>query len=247
MINFDLSNSGNEISLPSKSTYLKANEIHIVHLKDVQVADTNTKLGMKKTLKFFFENKDCLVYEDTVFEPRSAERKTSTNGYPQASEYEMFMAKTRLYASIFAPKLLDDMDAHKLPKTTNWDGLITLLQKYYTEGVRSKKEFKLKLISNTAGYATVPGFFLGVNKNDEIYFRNRFVGELTDDIKFTDAELKKIEEQKAIQPTKISDILPTKDDVTNTDGTIGTQIGAIGGGASVGDGDELASLLAGLQ
>ena len=245
MMNFDLSNS-NVISLPSKSSHLKANEIHIVHLKDVQVADINTKLGMKKALKFFFANNEDLVHEDTIFEPRSSERKTSTNGFPQASEYEMFMAKVRIYASIFAPKLLDDMDAHKLPKTTNWDGLITLLQKYYTEGIRSKKEFKIKLISNAAGYATIPGFFLGVNKSDEIYFRNRFVGEVSDDIKFTDAELKKIEEQKAIQPTKIVDIIPNADAVTNTNGTINS-IGTIGGGASAGDGDELASLLAGLD
>lgn len=242
MLTFDLSASDN-ISLPSKSSHLKAGEIHIVHLKDVQVADISTKNGPKKVLKFVFANNEDMVHEDTVFEPRSAERQTSAQGFPQASEYEVFMAKIRIYASIFAPKLLANMDAHKLPKTTSWDNLIILLQKAFSEGIDSKKEFKLKLVPNGAGYATVPGFFLGVNKSDEIYFRNRFIGELTDDIRFTEAELKKIEEQKAIQPTKIADIIPNADAVTNSDGTVG----AIGGGASTGDGDELASLLAGLE
>ncbi len=229
----------NNVQIEKKpSTYLQGNTINTVTLKECKAIDMDTKNGKLKVLEFIFANKDGLVYSDRVFEPRSKERVANQSGFPSPSEYDYFMTKIKMYARVMAPKLFETMNSGKLPVVSSWDQLIALLAKQFNNDLLGKKEFKLKLLKNKDNFATVPRYFLSINKDGEMYVSSRFIGELTDDVDFTKNELKNIEEKEKYTPTAMPNIAPTKDDVL--DMTSGAVIPAndtpaqttFGGGAS---------------
>lgn len=198
------------------STYLQGNTINIVTLKECKAIDLDTKNGKLKVLEFTFANKDGLVYSDRVFEPRSKERVANQSGYPSPSEYDYFMTKIKMYARVMAPKLFETMNSGKLPVVSSWDQLTVLLAKQFNNDLLGKKEFKLKLLKNRDNFATVPRYFLSINKDGEMYISSRFIGELTDDVDFTKSESKTIEEKAKYTPTAMPNVAPTKDDVLDT-------------------------------
>ena len=174
------------------------------------------KNGKLKVLEFTFANKDGLVYSDRVFEPRSKERVANQSGYPSPSEYDYFMTKIKMYARVMAPKLFETMNSGKLPVVSSWDQLTVLLAKQFNNDLLGKKEFKLKLLKNRDNFATVPRYFLSINKDGEMYISSRFIGELTDDVDFTKSESKNIEEKAKYTPTAMPNVAPSKDDVLDT-------------------------------
>ena len=204
----------NNVQIEKKpSTYLQGNTINTVTLKECKSLDMDTKNGKLKVLEFIFANKEGLVYSDRVFEPRSKERVANQSGFPSPSEYDYFMTKIKMYARVMAPKLFETMNSGKLPVVSSWDQLIVLLAKQFNNDLLGKKEFKLKLLKNKDNFATVPRYFLSINKDGEMYVSSRFIGELTDDVDFTKNELKNIEEKEKYTPTTMPNIAPTKDDV----------------------------------
>ena len=74
----------------------------------------------------------------------------------------------------------------------------------------------MKLLKNRDNFATVPRYFLSINKDGEMYISSRFIGELTDDVDFTKSESKTIEEKAKYTPTAMPNVAPSKDDVLDT-------------------------------
>lgn len=251
MINFNFSDDSTKISIPSGPTRLKANTIHNVHVKSVDVVDMDTKNGKMKVLSVVFEDNDGLFYDDRIFEPRSQERKTGTNGKLNPSEYDLFMTKIRLYAKTFAPTLYKIMNDKKLPVTNSWEALITQLSKAFAEGVKAKTVFKLKILKN-GSYPAIPRFFLKFNENGEMFISTKFISSIDEDLEFSEYELKKIKEEEALKPTTMTDI-PVSDVVMDmTKGTASVTSTPISTAAPIpqaggAQGDEWEKMLAGIS
>lgn len=211
-IPYNFSDPNTQVSISKGPTHLQANTIHEVHIKSAIPVDIDTKNGKMKILSIVFENSEGLIHDDRIFEPRSQERKPGKNGALNPSEYDSFMTKIRLYARVFAPKLFALMNDGKMPVTSSWDQLITMLAKSFEEGIKAKTVFKIKLLKN-GDFSTIPRFFLKFNKNNELFISTKFISAIDEPLEFSDYELNRIKEEQALKPTKMQDFIPTKDDV----------------------------------
>ncbi len=125
----------------------------------------------------------------------------------QASDWDTFNFKIRLYAKVFAPKFYALLRDGKVPNIPSWDKMTEMLVKSFGEGVTNKTMFKLKVLDreSTDGkfYPQIPRYFLLSTERDgklQFFISNRYIGN-ENEVKFSDWELKKIKEKNDIRPT----------------------------------------------
>lgn len=189
---------------------LKANTIH-----DCFVANVSTRIittsnnGDQKVIDILFSNEEGKTIPDTIWEPRSEERKkVEQNGKVTVnpSEWDLFNFKIRLYAKVFAPKFYNLLKDGKVPPVPNWDKMTEMLVKFFSEGVSSKTMFKLKVLdkeTNGVFYPQLPKYFVRSTERDgklQFFISNRFIGSESE-VKFSPYEEKQIKEKADIKPT----------------------------------------------
>ncbi len=79
----------------------------------------------------------------------------------------------------------------------NWNDLRTLVAKILDSG--KGKEVQIKLLKNTKGEATFPGYFSGITKEGKAYVRNNFIG---DKLAFSTYEITRINNEANAKPTR---------------------------------------------
>lgn len=190
---------------------LKANTIHDCFVSDVStriISTTNN--GNQKVVDVVFSNEEGKSITDTIWEPRSEERKSTVKDGKvtvQASDWDTFNFKIRLYAKVFAPKFYALLRDGKVPNIPSWDKMTEMLVKSFGEGVTNKTMFKLKVLDRESAdgkfYPQIPRYFLLSTERDgklQFFISNRYIGN-ENEVKFSDWELKKIKEKNDIRPT----------------------------------------------
>lgn len=189
---------------------LKANAIHDCFVSNVSTRIiTTSNNGDQKVLDVVFSNEDGKSITDTIWEPRSEERKKIEKDGKvtvNPSDWDAFNFKIRLYAKVFAPKFYNLLKDGKVPPVPNWDKMTEMLVKSFSEGVSSKTMFKLKVLdkeSNGSFYPQLPRYFIRSTERDgklQFFISNRFIGNEAE-VKFSEWELKQIKAKADIKPT----------------------------------------------
>lgn len=183
-------------------------------IQDIQgVKDTT---AVYKVLKLKFSNDDG-TFEHTVFEPRSEDFQRKETEFknkegkiekiPQPSNVESMMLLFKHAIDSIAPTIAKQIDAkEKNLGATNWDDLRKLVAKILDSGKGTT--VKIKLLKNSKGEATFPGFFTALTREGNPYVRNNFIG---DKVAFTTYESQKIMQEATAKPTKVDSYSPVID------------------------------------
>lgn len=197
---------------------LAGNEIYTVKFDGCEIVDIK---GVKdpdkvyKVLKIKFSNNDG-TYEHTIFEPRQEDFTRGENEYtdkngvkgkiPQPSGVENMMLLFKHAIDIINPTIAKQIDeGTKNLGASNWDGLRELVSKILNAGKGATCQ--IKLLKNSKGEATFPGYFSGLTKPDPItgkskaYIRNNFIGEK---LSFSTYENQRIAKELEAKPTRIN-------------------------------------------
>lgn len=205
-----------------QGTRLKANQIHDVFVSSVEsrIIQTHNN-GDKRVVEIVFSDENGRTITDTIWEPTSTERKVNERDGKktiQASPYDLFMFRVRLYAKVFAPKLYDMISNNKMPAIPNWDKMCDVLVASFKEGVTSKKMFKLKVIDKQSAdgkfYPELPKYFVRCYERDgkvQLFISDRFIGN-EGEVSFSEYELKRIKERESVRPTSPDSLIPSMPD-----------------------------------
>lgn len=205
---------------------LAGNDIYTVKFDGCEIVDIK---GVKepdktyKVLKLKFSNTDG-YYEHTVFEPkaddftRGESEFTNKDGkkekIPQASGVENIMLLFKHAIDSINPTIAKQIDeGTKNLGASNWDGLRELVAKILNAGKGTTVQ--IKLLKNSKGEPTFPGFYSGLTKPDPItgaskaYIRNNFIGEK---LSFSTYEVQRISNEANAKPTKVNSFAGTTSD-----------------------------------
>ena len=197
-------------SQSSAKPRLAGNDIYNVKFDGCEIVDIK---GVKdpdkvyKVIKLKFSNGDG-IYEHTVFEPRPEDFTRTENEYtskdgkkekiPQPSGVENMMLLFKHAIDSIAPSIGKEIDnGTKNLGAANWNDLRTLVAKILDSG--KGKEVQIKLLKNTKGEATFPGYFSGITKEGKAYVRNNFIG---DKLAFSTYEITRINNEANAKPTR---------------------------------------------
>lgn len=196
-------NIDNSTPVASNGSFLTKNTIHRVKLMGVELVESPGK-DPKPVVKINFEGVEGGTIHDMIFPPTSTVRKVSgPKEYLSPSEAEQFSVKLRQYITALNPALDKAITAGTKKLAANdWDGMRKIVKAAIENGGKSiGMETDLKVLQNSAGYATIPGYIAGLSQKGEIYHRTKFIG---DGISFTDYELTTIAKQANAVPTPMA-------------------------------------------
>ncbi len=196
-------------SQSSTKPRLAGNDIYDVKFEGCEIQDikgVKDTSAVYKVLKLKFANEQG-TYEHTVFEPRPEDFKRGENEYtskegkkekiPQTSGVENMMLLFKHAIDSINPTVAKQIDeGTKNLGATDWDGLRKLVVQILDAGKGTSMQ--IKLLRNTKGEATFPGFFAGITKEGKAYVRNNFIG---DKLSFSTYEKQRIETEASAKPT----------------------------------------------
>ena len=182
--------------------------IHNAKFISVELSNLNSqKTGEDyKTMKLTLDVDGYGEFTHNFFEPKSAERGSNAFG-ENPSPVEHFMVAVRQIVDALDPKIGEAIDndnvvvagKHIDLKKLTFDQLVKLIGKL-TEPCKGT-EVEVKLVPQTNGFASIPGFPAKVNRNGALGISTRFIGH---DLVMNQSEQKKIEAAKNSQPTNMS-------------------------------------------
>jgi hypothetical protein len=187
----------------SGSKQLEPNKIHLVKFEGLEIIDgvefKNGNKGNVLDIKFTSEAGN---YTHRIFEPteKDFEDRDSQYGKNPSNVKAMMLLFKHLIDAV-NPELGKAIDKGEkaAPTATSWAGLRKLMVEATLPGVG--KETKIKLISNSAGYATFP-YFASYSKEGKLYMSTFFIG---DSIYWTAKEQTKLKNAATAKPTPASD------------------------------------------
>lgn len=197
-------------SQSSAKPRLAGNDIYTVKFDGCEIQDIK---GVKdpsityQVLKLKFSNEEG-TYEHAIFEPRPEDFNRTENKYtdkktgkeekiPQTSGVENMMLLFKHAIDAINPTVARQIDdGSKNLGAKDWNDLRTLVSKILDAGKGAT--IQIKLLKNTKGEATFPGFFAGITKEGKAYVRNNFIG---DKLAFSTYEKQRIENEANAKPT----------------------------------------------
>ena len=197
-------------SQSSAKSRLAGNDIYTVKFDGCESQDikgVKDATAVYKVLKLKFSNEDG-TYEHTIFEPRPEDFKRTESKYtnkttgleekiPQASGVENTMLLFKHAIDAINPTVAKQIDeGTKNLGAADWDGLRKLVTQILDAGKGATTD--IKLLKNTKGEATFPGFFAGITKESKAYIRNNFIGSK---LAFTTYEAQRIQNEANAKPT----------------------------------------------
>lgn len=205
-------------SQSSAKPRLAGNDIYTVKFDGCEIIDIKGVKDPDKTykvLKLKFSNPEG-TYEHTVFEPRQEDFTRGENEYtnkegkkekiPQSSGVENMMLLFKHAIDSINPTIAKQIDeGTKNLGAANWDGLRELVAKILNAGKGATVQ--IKLLKNSKGEATFPGYFSGLTKPDPVsgvskaYIRNNFIGEK---LTFSTYEAQRIAKEAEAKPTRVN-------------------------------------------
>ena len=182
-------------------------------IQDIQGVKDPTQVY--KVLKLKFENSDG-YFEHTVFEPKPNDfnreereittKEGKTERIPQVSNVETMMLLFKHLIDAINPTIAQQIDNNtKSLSAPTWDTLRSLVSQILDAGKGT--EVSIKLLKNSRGEATFPGYFAGLTKPDPVtgvskaYIRNNFIGNK---LAFTAYEKTRITNEASAKPTKVN-------------------------------------------
>ena len=218
-------------SQSSAKPRLSGNNIYTVKFDGCEIQDIK---GVKdpskeyKVLKLKFSN-DEGTYEHTIFEPRPEDFERGESKYndkttgeekkiPQASGVENVMLLFKHAIDANSPAIGKQIDeGTKNLGAKDWTDLRTLVSKILDLGKGA--EVQIKLLTNSKGEATFPGYFSGISKEGKAYVRNNFIGHK---LAFSAYEISKVNNAATAKPTKVDSFIPNIP--INTESTSGLDL-----------------------
>lgn len=199
-------------SQSSTKPRLAGNNIYTVKFDGCEIQDIK---GVKdpskeyKVLKLKFSN-DAGSFEHTIFEPRPEDFTRGETKYndkntgeekkiPQPSGVENVMLLFKHAIDTINPTVAKQIDeGTKNLGAKDWNDLRILVSKILDAG--KGIEFEIKLLSNSKGEATFPGYFSGLTKEGKAYVRNNFIGHK---LAFSAYETSKVNNAATAKPNKV--------------------------------------------
>ena len=221
-------------SQSSTKPRLVGNDIYTVKFDGCESQDikgVKDASALYKVLKLKFSNEEG-SFEHTVFEPKADDFKRGETKYidkstgeekkiAQTSGVENTMLLFKHAIDAINPKIAKQIDEGSVNLgAADWDGLRKLVTQILDAGKGSVTE--IKLLRNTKGEASFPGFFAGITKEGKAYVKNNFIGSK---LAFSTYEKTRIETEATAKPTAAKTYsAPT---------TLGTTQGSEAGGLNV--------------
>lgn len=157
------------------------------------------------TIDIHFEAVDGSgIFDDKMFEPTSAERKTTTdrNGVEreQASPAEQFMAKCKQLIMALNPEAGEKIEKGEARfKASSFDGIVKLLKKILDSKVGTQTQ--IKLLPNKNGYASLPSYVASINREGIVYISSKVIGK---DLTLSSYEMSRIQAAATATPTNMT-------------------------------------------
>lgn len=210
-------NSTAGASQSSSKPRLAGNSIHTVKFDGCEIQDIK---GVKdptkeyKVIKLKFSN-DSGTYEKTIFEPRQEDFTRGESKYtdkksgeersiPQPSGVENMMLLFKHAIDAIVPAIGKQIDDGSRNLGANsWDDLRSLVSQILDKGKGA--EVEIKLLTDSKGEPTFPGFFSGISKEGKAYVRNNFIGHK---LGFSSYEMTRINNAATAKPTKVDSFDP---------------------------------------
>ena len=159
-----------------------------------------------KTMKLTLDVDGYGEFTHNFFEPTSTERSAGQWG-DNPSQAEHFLISVRQIVDALDPKIGEDIDNDNITingKHVKKDGLsfeqlvklINLLTKPY-----SGTEVEIKLVPQSNGFASIPGFPAKINRAGALGIATRFIGH---GLVMNQSEQRKIEAARNAQPTNMA-------------------------------------------
>lgn len=197
-------------SQSSAKPRLAGNDIYTVKFDGCEIQDikgVKDTTAVYKVLKLKFSNEEG-SYEQTIFEPKADDFDRGETKYidkstgeekkiAQTSGVENMMLLFKHAIDAINPKVAKQIDEGAVNLGANdWDGLRKLVVQILdvNKGVTTN----IKLLKNTKGEATFPGYFAGITKEGKAYVKNNFIGSK---LAFTSYEKTRIENEANAKPT----------------------------------------------
>lgn len=182
--------------------------IHNAKFVSVELGEVNSQKNGQtyKTMKLTLDIDGYGEFSHNFFEPTSADRSAGTYG-ENPSQVEHFMVAVRQIVDALDSKIGEMIDNDTITingKHVKKDGLsfdqlvkvIAALTKPY-----AGTELEVKLIPQSNGFATIPGFPAKISRNGDLGISTRFIGH---DLVMNQSEQKKIDAAKNAQPTNMA-------------------------------------------
>lgn len=182
--------------------------IHNAKFVSVELSEVNSQKNGQtyKTMKLTLDIDGYGEFSHNFFEPTSADRSAGTYG-ENPSQVEHFMVAVRQIVDALDSKIGEMIDNDTITingKHVKKDGLsfdqlvkvIAALTKPY-----AGTELEVKLIPQSNGFATIPGFPAKISRNGDLGISTRFIGH---DLVMNQSEQKKIDAAKNAQPTNMA-------------------------------------------
>lgn len=184
---------------------LEGNQIYDVKFDGCEARDfagTQDPSRNFRVLEIKFSN-DEGYFTDTVWEPTEQDAQDTPSTYgTNPSRVKAMMLKFKHLIDAVNPELAAKIDkGEQKLNAPSWDALRQLMVKATTPGIG--KETKIKLVKNSKGEATFPGFFANYNRAGNIYMNTNFIG---DNIFWTNKELNRINQAAAAKPTTTANL-----------------------------------------
>lgn len=182
--------------------------IHNAKFVSVELGEVNSQKNGQtyKTMKLTLDIDGYGEFSHNFFEPTSADRSAGVYG-ENPSQVEHFMVAVRQIVDALDSKIGEMIDNDTITingKHVKKDGLsfdqlvkvIATLTKPY-----AGTELEVKLIPQSNGFATIPGFPAKISRNGDLGISTRFIGH---DLVMNQSEQKKIDAAKNAQPTNMA-------------------------------------------
>lgn len=157
-----------------------------------------------KTLALKLDIEGHGPYTQNFFEPQSDERTQGTWGM-QPSPLDHFLITVREILEAVDPQIIKDIDAGTKTLSGNFKQIVDAV-KTFTDPMIGKVKVQVKLIPQSNGFCSMPGFPARITRSGDLGIATRIIGH---DLVLTPAELKKIEAAKAATPTNMASKIDT--------------------------------------
>lgn len=145
-------------------------------------------------------------FTHNFFEPTKSERSQSQYG-ENPSQVEHFLIAVRQILDALDPNIGKGIDDGSIKLSGNFSQIVKAIKGYTDEFVDNLVEIKLLPQSN--GFATIPGFPARISKTGALGIATRFIA--ANDLTLTPTELKKIEAAKNAKPINMASSKATTD------------------------------------
>lgn len=144
-------------------------------------------------------------FKHNFFEPTSSERTTSQFG-ENPSQLEQFLISLRQILDALDPTIGQGIDNNEITITGSFTQVVNKVKQLTTPHIG--KEVEIKLIPQSNGFNSIPGFPARISKTGALGIATRFIGT---GLTLTPSEKKKIDAAANATPTNMASTTETDD------------------------------------